>query len=119
MGRPRTINISRQQLLAGVQREFNREQERLERLAATATNTWPDAQLADLRDVGVAVSVDRFLGALTDSERIRAQQELRRCEAAGLVQIYGGSRAQRVKLTEAGEAWLAERATKSEAASDG
>jgi hypothetical protein len=119
MGRPRTINVNRDELLAGIDKALQAdiavlEAELSDCLAERETHTYSSYRIdqtigtirreIEYRRVSgwVAYNVERFADReLTPSEKIRHQQSLRSMEQAGLVEL-SGIRATLARLTDTG-----------------
>ncbi len=120
MGRPKTVNLDPDSLLAAVVNQYDAAlaalDEQIAELVARHTaatgheryQVWSRlcsarATREDDAAEGVLYRVPEFLGHdPTDTERLRVQQAIRRLEADGLVAIKGAIRAQAVRPTEAG-----------------
>lgn len=108
MGRPKTIYVNADEMLAGIHACYESDlAEAIGLVELTAGSFRGDASSARwerrrLEEHGVEIDFERFAQrGLTPSERIRHQECLRSLEQSGLVRIYG-LKATRVRVTPAG-----------------
>ncbi len=117
MGRPRTIYVDHDKMLAAIHETHQADLKEAQANVDSEFNPFgqhaADSRwwLLRLKEHGVEIDFERFADrGLTPSERLRHQAGLRDLEARGLVTVYG-HRATRAKLTPEGIAKLTSDAT--------